>query len=80
MMLSGCLTAKPASAVRVELLTPPNALLMPCEKPKVVINTNKDLLQGYIVTKGALDRCAAQVTAISDWSITAKTPAPNSLP
>lgn len=81
MTLSACSMAKPGIvAARVEYLTPPATLLIPCDKPKIVINTNKDLLQGFMSTKGALDRCAAKLIAVSDWSIAAKTKLPESLP
>ena len=52
--------------VRTEIVTPPAALLAPCEKPDPgEMRTNGDLARYASALKYALDTCAARIDALN---------------
>lgn len=59
----GCVRC--SETVRTEIITPPTALLAPCEKPDPgEMQTNGDLARYTSALKYALDTCAARIDAL----------------
>lgn len=55
-----------SETVRTEIITPPTALLAPCEKPDPgEMQTNGDLARYASTLKYALDACAAKIDALN---------------
>ena len=55
-----------SETVRTEIITPPSALLVPCEKPDPgEMQTNGDLARYASALKYALDTCAARIDALT---------------
>lgn len=55
-----------SETVKTEIITPPAALLAPCEKPDPgEMQTNGDLVRYTSALKYALDTCAAKVDALN---------------
>lgn len=60
----GCVRC--SETVRTDIITPPAALLAPCEKPDPgEMRTNGDLARYASALKYALDTCAARVDALN---------------
>lgn len=60
----GCV--KHLETVRTEIVKPPAALLVPCEKPVPgEMRTNGDLARYASALKYALDTCAARIDALN---------------
>ena len=63
-----CLTACATDSktiVKTEMLTPPTALLEPCEKPEVVkLETNEDLIHFTSLAVMQWEVCAAKIDAL----------------
>lgn len=55
-----------SETVKTEIITPPAALLVPCEKPYPgEMQTNGDLARYASALKYALDTCAARIDALA---------------
>lgn len=55
-----------SETVRTEIVKPPSALLVPCEKPDPgEMQTNGDLARYASALKYALDTCAARIDALT---------------
>ena len=62
--LAGCATPSPITRP-AEVITPPSALLMPCERPKAyALETNQDLAHFASAALLAWEKCAAQIDAL----------------
>lgn len=60
----GCV--KHLETVRTEIVKPPAALLVPCDKPEPgEMQTNGDLVRYTSALKYALDTCAARIDALN---------------
>lgn len=55
-----------SETVRTEIITPPAALLVPCDRPDPgEMQTNGDLARYASALKYALDTCAARIDALN---------------
>lgn len=55
-----------SETVKTEIITPPAALLVPCERPDPgEMQTNGDLVRYTSALKYALDTCAAKIDALN---------------
>lgn len=60
----GCATC--SETVRTEIIVPPAALLVPCDRPDPgEMQTNGDLVRYTSALKYALDTCAAKIDALN---------------
>ncbi|WP_425527798.1 Rz1-like lysis system protein LysC [Xylella fastidiosa] len=71
--LGACSTGVPVKPVivtqtRVEVITPPQVLLQPCEEPPLPrVETVRDLLSQTLGWRLAYEHCAAQVRCVAAW-------------
>lgn len=57
--------ATPSPVIQTEILAPPSALLVPCERPRAdALRTNQDLAHFASAALLAWERCAAQIDAL----------------
>ena len=62
--LAGCATPSPITRP-AEVITPPSALLTPCERPRsYALETNQDLAHFASAALLAWEKCAAQIDAL----------------
>ena len=62
--LSGCATPSPITRP-AEVITPPSALLTPCERPRsYALENNRDLAYFASAALLAWEKCAAQIDAL----------------
>ncbi|WP_425521205.1 Rz1-like lysis system protein LysC [Xylella fastidiosa] len=71
--LGACSTGGPVKPVivtqtRVEVITPPQGLLQPCEEPPLPrVETVRDVLNQTLAWRLAYEHCAAQVRCVAAW-------------
>ena len=63
--LTACRTCSPVTVTETVTVTPPEALLVPCEPPSVSqVETNADLVRLTVAAIAAYEKCAGKIEAL----------------